>query len=611
MFQSFDEVSDASKSADRLARLRSRLKVLGVDGFVVPRADRHQNEYIPEHDARLKWLTGFTGSAGTAVVLRDRAAVLSDGRYTIQLREQIDTDAFEPVASMDTSLNDYLTEHAKGLSIGIDPWLTTIAGTERLKEVLEAEGGRLVTLDENPIDALWEDRPEACAAHVALHPVEFAGKTADDKIAEVAEAVRKAKYDLTVLTDPASVCWLFNIRGRDVEHTPLVLSFATVAKDGGATLFIDPRKFDAETRSALEAVATLKPYEAFADELRIMATGAEIGLDKSLAVAAIGEIVSDAGGTVAAMEDPVKSLRAKKNEAEIAGSRAAHRRDGAAMTAFLCWLDRQAPGTITEIEAARALEESRRRFGEADGQPLQDISFDTISGSGPHGAIVHYRVNTGSDRRLEAGELFLLDSGGQYRDGTTDITRTMPIGEPTAGMRRMFTLVLKGMIGISLARFPKGSRGVDIDCLARIALWKAGVDYAHGTGHGVGAFLAVHEGPQSISRRGMVALEPGMIASNEPGYYKECEYGIRIENLVLVTPPTGIEGGETPMLGFETLTLCPIDRRLIDPALLVQEERDWLDAYHARVAEEITPFLEPEEASWLAEATRPLISVRS
>ncbi|MER0238583.1 aminopeptidase P family protein [Fulvimarina sp. MAC8] len=607
MFQSFDEVSDSSKSADRLARLRSRLKTLGVDGFVVPRADRHQNEYIPERDARLKWLTGFTGSAGTAVLLPNRAAVLSDGRYTIQLREQIDTNAFEPVSSVETSLNEYLKEYAKGLAVGIDPWLTTISGAERLKEVLEAERGRLVTLDENPVDLLWEDRPAASGSPVALHPIEFAGKSAADKIAEVAEAVRKAKCDLTVLTDPASVSWLFNIRGKDVEHTPLVLSFASVTKDGEATLFIDPQKLDDETRPALEAVATVKPYDAFADELRIMSEATQIGLDKTLAVAAIGEIVADAGGTVVAMDDPVKSLRAKKNEAEIAGSRAAHRRDGAAMVAFLAWLDQQAPGSITEIEVAKALEESRRRFGEAEGQPLQDISFDTISGSGPHGAVVHYRVNTESDRALQAGELFLLDSGGQYRDGTTDITRTMPVGEPTDEMRRMFTLVLKGMIGISLARFPKGSRGVDIDVLARTALWKAGVDYAHGTGHGVGAFLAVHEGPQSISRRGMVALEPGMIVSNEPGYYKEGAYGIRIENLVLVTPPSEIPGGETPMLGFETLTLCPIDRRLIDPSLLVPEERDWLDAYHARVAEEITPFLDPAEASWLAEATRPLI----
>ena len=611
MFQSFDEVSSSLESADRLARLRSRLEHLGVDGFVVPRADRHQNEYIPEHDARLKWLTGFTGSAGTAVVLAHRAAVLSDGRYTIQLREQIDTDVFEPVSSVDTSLSDYLKENAKGLAIGIDPWLATIAGVERLKEVLEAEQGRLVMLDENPIDFLWEERPTASSAPIALHPVEFAGKSAEDKIAEVAEAVRKAKCDLTVLTDPASVSWLFNIRGRDVEHTPLVISFAAVTREGKAVLFIGPDKLDAETRSALQAVATVEPYDAFADELRTMADGMSIGLDKSLAVAAIGEIVADAGGTVVAMDDPVKSLRARKNEAEIAGSRAAHRRDGAAMVAFLAWLDGQAPGTISEIEAAKALEESRRRFGEKDGQPLQDISFDTISGSGPHGAVVHYRVNTGSDRVLQAGDLFLLDSGGQYRDGTTDITRTMPIGEPTAGMRRMFTLVLKGMIGISLARFPKGSRGVDIDVLARTALWKAGVDYAHGTGHGVGAFLAVHEGPQSISRRGMVALEPGMIVSNEPGYYKEGEYGIRIENLVLVTPATEIEGGDMPMLGFETLTLCPIDRRLIDPALLVPEERDWIDAYHARVAEEITPFLEPAEADWLAEATRPLISTGS
>ncbi|EAU41893.1 aminopeptidase P [Fulvimarina pelagi HTCC2506] len=591
-----------------MARLRERLETLGVDGFVVPRADRHQNEYIPERDARLKWLTGFTGSAGTAVVLADRAAVLSDGRYTIQLREQIDLEVFDPVNSVETSLDDYLKTNAKGLAIGIDPWLTTIAGAERLKGVMEADGGRLVTLDANPIDELWSYKPAASQAPVVLHPIEFAGKSAADKISEVAEAVCKADCDLTVLTDPASVSWLFNIRGKDVEHTPLVLSFATVSKEGHAVLFVDPGKLDDGTRRVLETVAAIEAYDDFSNRLRALSAGAKIGLDRGLAAAAIGEIVGVAGGTVVKLEDPVKALRSRKNEAEIAGTRAAHRRDGAAMAAFLAWLDRQAPGSVTEIEAAKALEDSRRRFGEEDGQPLQDISFDTISGSGPHGAIVHYRVTTGSDRSLQAGELFLVDSGGQYRDGTTDITRTIPIGGPSGEMRRMFTLVLKGMIGISLARFPKGSRGVDIDVLARAALWKAGADYAHGTGHGVGAFLAVHEGPQSISRRGMVALEPGMIVSNEPGYYKEGAYGIRIENLVLVTPEAEIAGGDKPMLGFETLTLCPIDRRLIDPSLLVPEERAWLDAYHARVREEIAPFLDPDDAAWLAEATARLIS---
>ncbi|RFC65330.1 aminopeptidase P family protein [Fulvimarina endophytica] len=608
MFQSFDEISDASQSADRLAALRARLDALGVDGFVVPRADRHQNEYIPRTEARLEWLTGFTGSAGTAVILKDRAAVLSDGRYTLQLRSQIDLSAFEPVSSVETSVTDYLLEHACGATIGIDPWLTTLAGTERLKTALEKRGGTLVTLDGNPIDAIWSDRPSASAGPVRLQPLRFAGRSAEEKIAEIAEAVEKAGCDLTVLTDPASVAWLFNIRGSDVEHTPLVLSFAVVTKSADAVLFVDETKLTGEVRDALTKTCAIEAYGDFAEHLRRASAGARIGLDRELVAAAIGEIVAGAGGTAELMDDPVRLARARKNEAEIAGSRSAHIRDGAAMVAFLAWLDRQAPGSVTEIAAAERLESLRAQAGEAGGMPLQDISFDTISGSGPNGAIVHYRVNRQTDRSLGDGELFLLDSGGQYQDGTTDITRTVAIGEPSAEMRAMFTRVLKGMIAITLARFPKGTRGVDIDVLARIALWKAGVDYAHGTGHGVGSFLAVHEGPQSISRRGMTAFEPGMIVSNEPGYYKEGAYGIRIENLVLVTPEETIEGGEKPMLGFETLTLCPIDRRLVDLALLTEEERDWLDAYHARVRGELLPHLSAEDADWLGEATRPLAS---
>ncbi|MDY8108197.1 aminopeptidase P family protein [Fulvimarina sp. 2208YS6-2-32] len=608
MFQNFDDVSDSSTSASRVADLRERLKAFDIDGMVIPRADRHQNEYIPESEARLEWLSAFTGSAGTAVVLPHKAAVLSDGRYTIQLREQIDIAVFDPVSSVETSLGDYLSEHGKGLTIGIDPWLVTISGVKRLKDALEARGGKLVMLADNPIDLAWTDRPTASAPAVRLQPIEFAGRQAADKIAEIARAVEAAGCDLTVLTDPASVSWLFNIRGNDVAHTPLVLSFATVSKTGEAVLFVDPRKLGDEVKAALEAVARIAPYEDFTQGLRALAAGAKTGLDKDLAVAAIEEIVREAGGTVMAMDDPVRLPRARKNEAEIAGSRAAHKRDGAAMVACLAWLDRQAPGSVSEIEVAEALEQSRIRFGEADGEALQDISFDTIAGAGPHGAIVHYRVNRASNRTLCDGELFLLDSGGQYRDGTTDITRTIAIGEPVADMRAMFTRVLKGMIGISLARFPKGTRGVDLDVLARIALWKAGVDYAHGTGHGVGAFLAVHEGPQTLSRRGMTAFEPGMIVSNEPGYYKEGAYGIRIENLVLVTRESDIEGGETSMMGFETLTLCPIDRRLIDPGLMTAEEITWLDAYHAQVRGALTPMLDVDEAAWLAEATRPLAS---
>ncbi|SMC34014.1 Xaa-Pro aminopeptidase [Fulvimarina manganoxydans] len=606
MFQSFDDVSDSTETRQRIEALRSRFDALGIDCFVVPRADRHQNEYIPESEARLAWLTGFTGSAGTAVVLADRAALLSDGRYTIQMREQLDLDIFEPVSSVETSLEAYLSEHAKGLAIGVDPWLTTIAGLERLKRTLDKVGGRLVRLNDNPIDSLWQNRPAAPAAPLRLHDEALAGRTVREKLDEIAGRIAEAGADLTALTDPASVAWTFNIRGSDVAHTPLVLSFAIIRADGTATLFVDEGKVGAEEARHLAALATLRPYEAFADDFAKAATNAKVGLDRNLAAAALAEIVEKAGGSVVALTDPASLPRATKTAAEIAGSRDAHRRDGAAMVAFLAWLDDQAPGSLDEIGAAKRLEACRVAAGEAAQRPLRDISFDTISGAGPHGAVVHYRVSERSNRMLQAGELYLVDSGGQYEDGTTDITRTVPIGEPTDEMRRMFTLVLKGMIAISTARFPKGTRGVDLDALARIALWKAGCDYAHGTGHGVGAFLAVHEGPQSLSRRGMVALEPGMILSNEPGYYKEGAYGIRIENLVLVEGPAPIAGGDAPMLGFETLTLAPIDRRLIDFSLLFEEERVWLDAYHRRVADELTPFVTPSEAQWLKGMTAPL-----
>ncbi|MCK5934650.1 MAG: aminopeptidase P family protein [Fulvimarina manganoxydans] len=606
MFQNFDDVSDSTETRQRVEALRSRFDALGIDGFVVPRADRHQNEYIPESEARLAWLTGFTGSAGTAVVLADRAALLSDGRYTIQMREQLDLDIFEPVSSVETSLEAYLSEHAKSLTIGVDPWLTTIAGLERLERTLDKVGGGLVRLTDNPIDGLWQNRPAAPAAPLRLHDEALAGRTVREKFDEIAGRIAEAGADLTALTDPASVAWAFNIRGSDVAHTPLVLSFAIIRADGAATLFVDEGKVGAEEARHLAALATLRPYEAFADDFAKAATNAKVGLDRNLAAAALAEIVEKAGGNVVALTDPASLPRATKTAAEIAGSRDAHRRDGAAMVAFLAWLDDQAPGSLDEIGAAKRLESCRVAAGEAAQRPLRDISFDTISGAGPHGAVVHYRVSERSNRRLQAGELYLVDSGGQYEDGTTDITRTVPIGEPTDEMRRMFTLVLKGMIAISTARFPKGTRGVDLDGLARIALWKSGCDYAHGTGHGVGAFLAVHEGPQSLSRRGMVALEPGMILSNEPGYYKEGAYGIRIENLVLVEGPAPIEGGDRPMLGFETLTLAPIDRRLIDVSLLVDEERVWLDAYHARVASELAPLVTPAQAEWLKRKTAPL-----
>ncbi len=602
MFQNFDDIADFSRSAERVERLRSSFEVAGIDGVLVPRADEHQGEYIPPSAARLEWLTGFSGSAGNAVVLADKAAILVDGRYTLQVRSQVDLNVFTPVSSVETSLTAYLKREAPGQRIGFDPWLHTVAEIGSLEKALESSGGSLVPLFGNPIDRLWNDRPAPPKGRALVQPDDVAGKPAAEKLGMLAEAIAKARADATILTDPSSIAWTFNIRGADVAHTPLMLAFAIVRASGRPTLFVDPQKLDDATRAHFEPLADLSEPEAFEAAVKAEARNRRIGLDPHLGAQRLGQLIETAG-TLVEMPDPARLPRAIKNDGEIAGSKAAHRRDGAAIASFLAWLDGQAPGTITEIAAAEKLEAFRATFGRRDGQALRDISFDTIAGSGPNGAIVHYRVNRQSDRTLGDGELFLLDSGAQYGDGTTDITRTIPIGTPTDEMRRKFTLVLKGMIAISTARFPKGTRGVDLDPLARIALWKAGCDYAHGTGHGVGSFLAVHEGPQSISRRGMAVIEPGMILSNEPGYYREGAYGIRIENLILTTPPTSIEGGDIEMLGFQTLTFAPIDRRLVDPVLLSWQETAWLDAYHADVRDLLMPMMEKGDRAWLRAAT--------
>ncbi|HEX2020287.1 MAG TPA: aminopeptidase P family protein [Aurantimonas sp.] len=607
MFQDFDATSDGSFSAERVRRLRAQLAEAELDGFLVPRADEHQGEYIPASAARLEWLTGFTGSAGSALILGDRAYILTDGRYTLQVRTQADPAVFEPVSSVETPLAKFLPVAAAGKRIGYDPWLHTQGEVRALTAALEKSGGTLVPMRANPIDRIWNDRPAPPKGAAMVHPDRLAGRTAQDKLAAIGTTLAEAKADAALLTDPASIAWSFNIRGNDVPHTPLMLAFAIVRRAGRPTIFVDAEKLDETVRAHLAPLADIAAPEEFEAALRREAAGRAVGIDPQLAASRLATLVEEAGGTLVEMADPARLPRAIKNDGEIAGARAAQRRDGVAVTRFLAWLDGQAPGSVTEISAAERLEAMRAEEGERDGQALRDISFDTIAGAGPNGAIVHYRVNRESDRALEAGNLFLLDSGAQYQDGTTDITRTVPIGEPTEEMREKFTLVLKGMIAISTARFPKGTRGVDLDPLARIALWKAGCDYAHGTGHGVGSFLAVHEGPQSISKRGMAVLEAGMILSNEPGYYREGAYGIRIENLVLVEPSAAIEGGDLPMHGFETLTLAPIDRRLVAPRLLSPEEIGWLDAYHARVAATLSPLLSDEEqAAWLTAATRPL-----
>jgi Xaa-Pro aminopeptidase len=606
MFQSFDEASEAHASGERLARLRERLAALGLDGWLVPRADEYQGEYVAPGSERLRWLTGFTGSAGLAIVLKSRAAVFADGRYTIQLAEQIDPALFEACHLLDHPPARWLEETLEGGEvIGYDPWLVTAEQASRFAAACDKAGAVLKAIDENPIDAVWTDRPPPPLEPVELYPAELAGRAPGDKLQEICAAIAKAGADAAVLTLSDSIAWLFNIRGRDIPHTPVVQAYAILHRDDVADLYVHPEKLDEAAAAHLGAVAKLHPLEEFAPALAgLGAIGTAVLLDPASAPEQVRAAIEDSGGRIVIGADPCVLPKARKTQAELDGTRAAHRRDAIAMANFLCWLDAEAPeGKLDEIAAVRRLEELRAESGE-----LRDISFDTIAGAGPHAAIPHYRVTSASNRPVERDSILLVDSGGQYLDGTTDITRTIIVGNPTGEMRSRFTLVLKGMIAISRLRFPKGTTGAHIDGFARHALWQAGLDFDHGTGHGVGIYLSVHEGPARLSKAGHVALEAGMILSNEPGYYREGHYGIRIENLIVVTEPTDIPGGERPMHGFETLTLAPIDRRLIDPALLSPDEIDWLDAYHARVLAELGPLVEPPVRRWLDEATAALAS---
>ncbi|WP_027231883.1 aminopeptidase P family protein [Phyllobacterium sp. UNC302MFCol5.2] len=606
MFQSFEVVSNPATGGPRVAKLRAELESLGLDGFLVPRADEHQGEYVPARARRLAWLTGFTGSAGVALIMKDKAYLFVDGRYTLQAAEQTDPNVFTVESLVDTPPPVWLRNAERKFTIGFDPWLHTISETKALREALEKNGGSLVAVKDNLVDLIWDDQPSAPLEQVTIQPEKYAGKLASEKLHEMAETVAKAKADATILTDPSSIAWAFNIRGNDVSNTPLPLAFALIPASGEPLLFIDKRKLPIETEAYLTQLSTLRaPSTLEGDVAAFAAGGKTVMLDPALAAEKLRLIIEQAGGKVTDGLDPARLPRALKNAVELQGARKSHERDGVAMVSFLSWIDTQAPGTIDEIKAATKLEETRRKVAEGFQMPLENLSFDSISGAGPNGAFAHYRVSTQSNRVLQDGELYLIDSGGQYRDGTTDITRTLPVGTPTEDMKRKFTLVLKGMIAISTARFPKGTRGMDIDVLARIALWKQGYDYGHGTGHGVGSFLSVHEGPQSISKRGVHELLPGMILSNEPGYYKPGGYGIRTENLLIVTEPSVPEGGDLPMMGFETITLCPIDKRLIDTDLLVRDELVWLDDYHARVRETLLPHASGEERDWLIAATEP------
>jgi Xaa-Pro aminopeptidase len=606
MFQSFETTSAPQYGRERVEALRASFDSLGIDGFLVPRADDYQGEYVPASAERMSWLSGFTGSAGVILVTRTQAIVFVDGRYTTQLVEQVDGDVFTGGDLVNAPPPIWLKKNApKGFRLGLDPWLHTGAELRRLEASLKDAGGEIVLLQQNPLDAVWKDRPSEPLGAVTIQTEMHAGVLAREKIATIAQDLTAANLQAVLIGEPSSVAWIFNIRGNDVPHTPHPLARALVFADGTAEIFLDKRKTGIEVEAYLAQLAVQLPPSEIETRLRRHAKdGARIAVDADLAPVALRNAITLAGGELVEVVDPAKLPRACKNTAELNGSVAAHLQDGAAMVEFLYWLDNAKPGSVSEIEAVKMLERTRSHVGSRMQNPLKDISFDTISGAGEHAAIIHYRVTTPTDRMLNAGEMFLIDSGAQYVNGTTDITRTVAIGDVPYEQKKFFTLVLKGMIGISAARFPKGTRGCDLDPLARIALWKAGVDYGHGTGHGVGSYLSVHEGPQRIARLATQEFLPGMILSNEPGYYRPGQFGIRIENLIYVTEPEQIEGGDLPMFAFETLTWCPIDRRLVVAELLTAEERDWLNAYHANVREKISPLLSDEAVlAWLDQAT--------
>ncbi len=598
----------------RLDALRKELKSRGLDGFVVPISDEHMSEYVGAYAQRLAWLTGFGGSAGTAVVLADggrepAAAMFVDGRYTLQVRDQVDGRLYAYESVPATSVAKWLGEHAPDKArIGYDPWLHSKGWVEAATKALKARGGELVAVEGNPIDAIWEDQPAPSPAPALVHTDEHAGESSQAKRAAVSEWLAKEKLDAAVISALDSVAWLLNIRGSDVERTPVALSFVIARADGTADLFIADEKVTPQLRAHLGNAVTIHPRAAFTTALGEFA-GKRVAVDPERAVHAVFATLQAGGAEIVELRDPTVLPKACKNPVEQAGHRAAQARDGAAVTRFLEWLEGEAPrGVIDELAAAAKLEGFRAETG-----CLRDLSFDTISGAGSNGAICHYRVSEDTNLRLEPNSVYLVDSGGQYADGTTDITRTVWVGpgDPPAEVKDRFTRVLKGHIALARAVFPKGTAGSQLDVLARQFLWSAGVDYAHGTGHGVGSFLSVHEGPQRIAKSAGgqggtdQALLPGMILSNEPGYYKAGEYGIRIENLLLVEPRE-IAGAEDEFMGFETLTLVPIERRLVDTGLLTPDERDWWNAYHARVRDVIAPQLAGAALAWLEDQCRPL-----
>ena len=600
MFQQFNAASQPEQGPARLAALRAELAHAGLDGFLVPRADAHQGEYVAPRDERLAWLTGFTGSAGFCAVLADVAGVFVDGRYREQVKLQV-ADMFTPVDWPENTLAAWLADHAAaGARVGFDPWLHTIDEIDRLTHALQGKDIALVPVA-NQVDRIWEDQPDPPRAPVTAQPVALAGEPHADKLARLAKGLRDAGDSAAVITLPDSLAWLLNIRGTDIPRNPVTHGFAILHADATLDLFMDPVKFETLEEDHFGPAIREHVPDLFLTTLQGLS--GPVLVDAGSAPVAVAEALQGASVDIRKGADPCALPKACKNAAEIAGTTEAHLRDGAAMCTFLAWFDQNAESGITEIDVVTQLETCRRETGQ-----LQDISFDTIAGTGPHGAVIHYRVTHATNRRLATGDLLVLDSGGQYRDGTTDITRTLPVGAVGTEEKAAFTRVLQGMIAVSQLRWPQGLAGQHLEAIGRVPLWSAGQDFDHGLGHGVGVYLCVHEGPQRLSRLSDVPLRPGMILSNEPGYYRPGAFGIRLENLVLVEEAPALPAGDAHrmMLQFRTLTWVPIDRRLIDTALLTQAERDWIDAYHATCRHLLAPRVEKDVAIWLDRATAPL-----
>ncbi len=584
-----------------VSRLRQALREAGFDGWIQPRADEFQGEYVPASAARLAWLTGFTGSAGISIILKDKAAVFSDGRYSIQLKEEIDLNVFQPCHLVTNPADDWVSKNlAPGEILAYDPWLLTEAEVKRFAAAAAKAGGSVAAAEQNLVDKIWLDRPPPPATPILPHPLEFSGVDAVKKQEEVANKIAESEATAALLTQPDSIAWILNVRGSDVEHTPLPLSFAVLGSDASIQWFVNPDKLVEQTRNWVGKNVQIEHINSFADSLKEY-NDKSILVSESAPAAALAILRSN-GANVIIGKDPVALPKAIKNKVEISGARAAHKRDAKAVIRFLHWLSTEGQsGEVTEIEASDRLESFRRSL-----DLFKDLSFPTISGAGANGAIIHYRASEAKEFKLQRNSLYLCDSGAQFLDGTTDITRTVAIGLPSEDMRRTYTLVLKGHLALSAARFPKGTTGTQLDTLARAPLWEAGLDFDHGTGHGVGSYLSVHEGPHRVSKAASdVALTPGMILSNEPGYYRAGSFGIRIENLLLVTE-IDIPGSERESYGFETLTLAPYDRNLIDISLLSQTELEAIDLYHARVRNELAEYLSDDEAGWLVSATAPL-----